>query len=133
MIIVQQGIPAYRGMRSRYWPQVDGRITVARLELDSDLGARGMTAFSPDVRFEYAVDNRRYEGNTVLYGGFTRAWSDRLLAKLRSGETVRVSYDPSDPSHAVLQPGVHVAQIIYTAVGLAIFAYGAQMLWQALR
>ena len=91
-----------------------------------------MQVWSPDVRYEYAVDNKSFEGNTVLYGGFSRGSTNDLLAELKPGQIVSVSYDPSSPSRAVLRPGVHVAQIIYAAIGLAVFAYGARMLASAL-
>jgi hypothetical protein len=130
-ILVTQGIPAYRGLASPRWPRVTGRILTARGE--TVITGRGMGMLTPDVHYEYTVGNQRFEGNMVSYGSFSRRSTQDLLATLTPGQSVSVSYDPSAPSRAVLHPGVHVAQIIFAAVGLAGFAYGARLLLWALR
>jgi hypothetical protein len=127
----QQGIPASRALRSRHWPRVTGRITTSRaIEVS---GPRGSLALTPSIRYEYSVNGRTYESNTVTYGSFSRPLTEDLLSEFPTGATVNVSYDPSAPSHAVLRPGVDSAEIFFTALGLAVLAYGARMLLIALR
>ena len=127
----QQGIPAYRGARSRHWPRVTGRITSARAVEVS--GPRGSSALTPDIRYEYTVNGRTYEGNTVTYGSFSRPLTEDMLSDFPTGATVNVSYDPSTPFHAVLRPDVDSAEIILAAIGLAVLTYGARLLLIALR
>jgi hypothetical protein len=51
VIMVQQGMPSYRGARSRQWPRVTGRITSARSEY-IDIGRNDMNSLTPDIRYE---------------------------------------------------------------------------------
>ena len=130
---MQQGLPAYRGIRSRRWPRVTGRITSARAVIVAVPAYRGLSALTPDIRYVYGVNGRTYEGNTVTYGSFSRPLTEDMLSDFPTGATVNVSYDPSTPSHAVLRPGVDSAEIILAAIGLAVLTYGARLLLITLR
>jgi Protein of unknown function (DUF3592) len=123
-IAASQGTLVYRGMRSQQWPRATGRILSVRA--DHFLGpGRGEDAWTPDIHYEYTVDNKQFTGNMVLFGGFSWRSTRNLVAAYKPGQHVTVSYDPSTPSRAVLQPGVHIAQVIYSTIGLAAFAIGA--------
>src|ERR1700749_911822 len=114
-MLAVQGLQIYRGLRSRHWPRVSGRIT--RL---------------PKVRYAYEVDNRSYESTRLSFSTIAPSW-DRLPSTLQPGQTVSVSYDPSNPSRAVLRPGVPIGQILYATPAVLIFAFGAWKLSGALR
>jgi Protein of unknown function (DUF3592) len=118
-MLTVQGIVIYRGLRTRHWPQVPGRIT-----------------WLPEARYEYEVDNQSYESTRVSYSTSSPSWT-RLPLTMQPGQTVTVFYDPSNPSRSVLRPGVPTAQLIfyagYAGPALLVFAVSVRMLYAALR
>lgn len=91
------------------WPSVTGTIVASRL--DSRRPGRGSArSFGPRIRYQYEVASRWYEGTRL--GAFEEAvWSRdsarveaERLAEWAVGRTVRVYYDPTDSSRAVVDP-----------------------------
>jgi hypothetical protein len=123
-----------RAADSEKWPVVQGVV------LETSVAAvreEGRQRFRPSVRYNYEVDGKRYEGSRLQWASegfrkFTRA--RRLLDRYRTGNTVKVHYDPSRPATAVLLTGhagvlrpMHIVAstaAIYTVftIGMAIAA-----------
>jgi hypothetical protein len=92
---------------SRHWPSATGLIAVSDLETRRDTDGR---TYRAKISFVYTVAGREYIGNHALFGDRV-AYSLsgpalRLQRKYRPGSPVRVLYDPSDPTKAVLESRV---------------------------
>jgi hypothetical protein len=94
-----------RQIRATGYPSADGRIIRSDLKVH---WADGSPAYGMDVQFAYTVDGVACTGNRYRYRSDTgtKESIQKLLAPLKPGQAVAVSYNPSDPSDAVLQPGV---------------------------
>lgn len=83
--------------------------TVTRSHLVEHRGSKGGKSYSLDLAYEYVVDGRRYTGTRRRYYDMStsnRAFWSQIQASLSVGRRVPVSYNPSDPSDAILTPGV---------------------------
>jgi len=82
----------------RSWPTVDGVVLESRVD-DANLETT-----KPILRYEYVVGGRKFVGFRVSYSGYgvSRSAMEALLAPYKSGQSVRVHYDPDNPAHAVL-------------------------------
>ncbi len=85
-----------RGWQSRGWPSVTGDV------IDHDARrAKGQTLTS-SIRYAYTVHGKSFEGTRLSYVGVGYR---QPAGTFDVGRTVRVFYDPGDPSEAVLFPG----------------------------
>jgi len=83
--------------RVRNWPAIDGVITVCRPESEQN-------DLLPHIEFGYAVDGHDYVVTLQYPRGLTpdEEFKARCLEKYPKGATVRVHYDPADPSNATI-------------------------------
>ncbi|MBK8575895.1 MAG: DUF3592 domain-containing protein [Elusimicrobia bacterium] len=87
------------GHRSADWSTTVGQITESRLVSEVDL-------YRVEIRYTYEVAGKSYMGERVSsLGVFV---DPGLVEKYPKGKTVTVTYNPSDPSKAVLEPGTKV-------------------------
>jgi Protein of unknown function (DUF3592) len=134
VLTAQQGIPVYRAIRSRHWPHVTGEILSARLDDRLIGGYRGMMArvLVPNVRYQYAVENKQFIGTDVAYGaGYREVEVAVLVRTLKQGDKVDVYYDPKSPRRAVLKPGARGDPVMYAVIGAVIMVVGVVMLGRA--
>ena len=94
---------------SRSWPYTPGRILQAKIDATTSRGnadEADSTSFSPEIQYEYYVDNQRYLGNRIGFAG--RSYSRRMQAEealkdFQVGASVWVFYDSAKPTQAVLE------------------------------
>ena len=75
-----------------------------------------------DFVYRYSVMNQTYESSRFDFSAM--GWHDSTH---HVDDEVAVYYCPTDPSVAVLRPGVHVTLLIgpvFTFLGIGILAYG---------
>ena len=117
------------GKQSRTWPSTEGRLLEVHVRGFGSvpLGRGGTTPLdAPLIRYTYVVDDARHEGTSLSLWdvAYTRRFPLKgRLAALASADSVRVYYDPSKPSRAVLFPGPPIGAI--TLLGLAGTTFGA--------
>ena len=80
------------------------------------------------IAYQYVVDGTKLSGTRITmdesqFG--SRPWAEGRLRRYPLSAAVRVSYDPGDPSRAVLEPGISTehmqglgAAILFLVVGL---------------
>lgn len=85
----------------------------------------------PSVRYQYRVGNREFTGSQLDFHTkdrwHSRQYAERKLGQYPAGNVVRVSYDPGDPSFAVLEAGIagDPLFLMYLDTGfLVLFAIG---------
>lgn len=99
--------------RSKFWPTTRGKILTSSVKHDRDYvtenNVRKMKdRYRPVVGYRYEVDGRTYEGDRLAFDVVdtpVQNYARDDIAPFRIGATVNVSYDPSDPTRAVLKPG----------------------------
>lgn len=111
-----------RAKASEAWPTVPGVVTHSEVASHTSDGKR---MYRPDVRYDYEVDGRRYEGSTVWFGGDYSSSSSggarKVVARYPPGREVAVSYDPEAPYESVLEPGAVFSSYAVLGIG-ALFA-----------
>lgn len=118
------------GWASRRWPQTTGRIcgSIVHQGMNQEISNDGTMApvnrrFKEiDFVYRYAVMNQTYESSQFDFSAM--GWHDSTHYV---DDEVAVYYCPTDPSVAVLRPGVHVTLLIgplFTFLGIGILAYG---------
>jgi hypothetical protein len=121
-------------LASVHWPKAAGMVVssvTTRTAPTQDTMRRPMgedrlpdyATFGTNTKIGYAVDGREYTTD-VLHFGQTLGSSDRSDAALLSlrypvGKEVPVSYNPSNPSVAVMNPGLHSEAFWLPGAGLA--------------
>ena len=111
------------------WRPVDGKVTWA-LVADKVMSSRNgpYTAYSPDVRYTYAIGPHQHEGTLIYFGSGTWLKSDvearRLVDLYVPGTEVRVYVNPTNVKETVLESGDNpaVRRALLAAVGCAVGA-----------
>lgn len=102
------------------WPTVDGEVAVSRViarsTFDSDSGTSG-TAYEAIIIYRYMVDGTQHTGHRIAYYRLGNDNSRSADKQYPAGEPVKVSYNPADPSDAVLQPGAGPENFIRVGLG----------------
>jgi hypothetical protein len=75
---------------------------------------------------QYRSDNMGFGSNDFLGDSLyrTREEAERTASLYRVGDAVSMSYDPQDPTRAVLKTGINVGHIATAVFGLALIAVG---------
>lgn len=123
------------------WPSVPGVV----VRHDSNYYPRSSRSTSPwpriKVTYEYVVDRTahqsdRYSLHALLHypSDSTPSRNSSDLSKLPAiGATLKVYYDPADPSFACLRPGYYLSEnlsLLITAPLVLIFAFGSALSWR---
>ena len=112
-----------RARQSLTWPSVAGHVIEAWVD-DARLE---MT--KPVLRYRYEVAGRTYVGFRVAYSGYgtSRAGMDELIRPYAEGSTVKVYYNPKDPSSAVLDNTAPSDWLYWLAFGIGFLSLAAYL------
>ncbi len=111
------------------WPDSQGNITASHVskETNRDSDHRTRTTYYPRVLYQYQVEVRRYTASRINFGGKTGGmkWlAQRTVDRYPVGKTVKVHYNPEDPTYAVLEAGITWGSILLFLMGVIFFAPG---------
>ena len=77
------------------------------------------------IGYEYQAGGVRYTSRRIDFAGRWAGWSARkALFRYTEGATVEVSYDPSEPERAVLEPGMALGNFLRLLFGLTVLGFG---------
>jgi hypothetical protein len=112
-------------LRSPGWPTTMGVVIAS--DVCEHYGKSG-TTYAPCLTYRYSVNNKIFESSLITGAhrdSGLREDAELTAQKYAVGTRVKVSYDPSSPGIACLEPGV-VPWEAYVAiiVGLALTAFG---------
>ena len=105
----------HKGWSSLSWPTVKGKVLYSRAH-------RGPQSHTW-LWYEYSVGNTRYVCDKYRNGGNATPFDDVAIAAARryaAGRAVTVYYKPSDPSEALLEPGVWYGNFVIPGIGLLV-------------
>ena len=117
----------WKSWSSRSWPVVEGRVTASSIE--SKRGNKhnhkpSKTQYVPRVSYTYDVNGTTYTSSrirTVTTTSNVRALAEGDLAAYPKGGLVKVHYNPTDPSQALLDTSISWACFAMFGGGLALF------------
>jgi hypothetical protein len=92
------------------------------------------TMLGVPLAYRYEVNGTQYFSNVRHFGQFIRSssqdWAEAILQRYPSGTGVPVSYCPTDPDLAALEPGINSESYYLPGAGLAFLLFGiAAMIW----
>lgn len=96
---------------SNTWSSVEGVITSAQIDEDTDVDEDGFssTTYTPQWQYQYTVNGNSYTGERISFGavrGYGRLKkAQEELDKYPVNSSVRVYYDPEIPEESVLVQG----------------------------
>ena len=87
--------------KARQWPYVDGVIEESAPSTEAD-------DLLPHISFRYSIDGDSYTSKFEIPGNITpsREFTASYMDKYPVGKKVAVYYDPGQPEHATLEPGI---------------------------
>ena len=129
IVLVRELLALRRGKQSELWPYTEGIITHARARQIGDIHS---TQYRLSVRYEYEVDGKRYTSRRYAFGtryitGFRNA--QETAAQYRDQGQVTVYYNPENPRHAALEPGIAWDSFVILGVGLVLLVIGVRLLF----
>lgn len=90
------------------WPTTDATILESALKEEPARSAIGNInlAYVLQVKYEYSVDAKIYQGDRVSFGvpAFNYITGSNILENYEEGTKVPVSYNPENPQESVLAP-----------------------------
>jgi hypothetical protein len=115
----------WRGMASTRWPKATGIVTTSTTERVTTFDQKThMTdvEYTANLAFRYNVNGRDYTTHLLSFGQ-TLGSSDPTEAQLRhlrypEGAEAPISYNPSEPSIAAVEPGFHASSLWLVIAGL---------------
>ncbi len=114
-----------RATRSRRWPTTAGVVTSTELlqrrrTVETPSGARPQLHYEARIHYEYTLGHT-HVGSSELSLNSTETSSETraraVLSRYPQGHPIQVSYNPADPTEAVLEPGAHPADFARGLVG----------------
>jgi len=107
--------------RAGDWPCVQGTVTRSTVEHDAP-GAGAVAEFA----YRFTVNGFDVESSRV---SFAANWSSEaalrdLVARLPTGQSVNVWYDPNNPSMAVIERETSTGGVAVACLGAMLFALG---------
>jgi hypothetical protein len=132
---VTHQIPAITtGLQSQSWKTTTATVLSSRWlthhatgdEYNQTYEGKGYM-HTPEIAYSYSVKGRKFSANRYQFGDTGRRSVNEIrgiMARYPVGRTVRVTYNPSDPSQSALEPGVNGMSWFMLAVGLGMIALG---------
>jgi hypothetical protein len=132
---VTHQIPAITtGLQSQSWKTTTATVLSSRWlthhatgdEYNQTYEGKGYM-HTPEIAYSYSVKGRKFSANRYQFGDTGRRSVNEIrgiVARYPVGRTVRVTYNPSDPSQSALEPGVNGMSWFMLAVGLGMIALG---------
>ena len=102
---------------AKRWPITNGTVTSSEVA--------GGTKYYPSITYTYTVDSVVYNSNSISNVNFStknRIVIVEFLKKYPSGSEVKVFYNASEPSDALLEPGINKGNIMLLVFGVILLA-----------
>ena len=99
------------------WPVTNGTV------ISSDVG--GVMKYYPFVSYTYTVDSAVYTSDRISNMNFNtknRSEVEKVIKKYPRGSEIKVYYNKTDPSIALLEPGINTGNILLLGFGIIVLA-----------
>lgn len=117
------------GTASVNWPEAPGIIVSSSYTSETTSGRRGRSKiiYKPEVKYTFEVEGKEYASNRLHFAPITSEDPQEIQAlvnELPRASEVKVRYKPTDPSVAVLIPGIGTDRYVFFGV-LIVVGIGA--------
>lgn len=115
---------AAKARQSTSWPSTEGEIAHSAVLYNSDATvSNNQSSFKADISYRYKVKGLNYSSSRISMLDYSSTWkrAQSLVHQYPDKSQVRVYYNPTNYSDAVLEPGEVGGINVLLAVG-AIFA-----------
>lgn len=105
---------------SSSWPTTEGVIETVNVERSTRKDSEGRYKYTPQVNYSYQVNGVTFQSHRIGPPVFTTdSDSDarRVIAPYSGKRNVTVYYSPSDPSRALLEPGLAWGSVFIPGLG----------------
>jgi Protein of unknown function (DUF3592) len=125
------GRSIYKSKQAEAWPTAEGKITSCNLKENFDSDGN---SYQVDVRYTYWAGGQTHEGKKIAFGysgSSSRQMHKEIAERLQSARVVKVRYNPSKPSEAVLACGINRSTLFTLVFGLTwtLFTLGFTFLF----
>jgi len=106
-------VNAIRQVQAEGYPTTLGSITHSEVTVHH---GDDSTTYGVDVKYDYEVDGRAYEGTRYRYGQWKSSDNSakKIVDSLPVGTEVDVFYNPTDPGDSVLRAGIEGSDLFLT-------------------
>lgn len=125
------------------WPTASGRILKSQMKTHTQNVRRRSSngirrsyheeIYTADIEYEYEVDHTPYKGTriTAVQGGTLsdKPHVQQTLDKYPVGEIVSVTYNPTDPSQSLLEPGSWGGFLVLAGLSLFLIVLPSVVIW----
>jgi len=120
----------HQARASERWPKTPGMMITGGVEHP----AHRSNEYTLRFRYEFNVGGIRHEGTHINAGDAmdTRRFAE-FSERYAAGKAVTVYYDPADPDHSVLEPGVTPTHRILGFAAPVVLGMGLVFSWGAIR
>jgi len=123
LIIAVAGIALLvAGLTTTLWPTTNGRLLSSSVHRSTSSEAQ--RTFSPDLTYEYTVEETTYIGGFTKVGGLSFTYepnAEDFIKNKRTKPTIPVYYLPLFPGIAVVERGVSSSTWVIAGAGIALF------------
>jgi hypothetical protein len=126
--MVVSGISLRRALNSRRWPSTEAEIFQSTIRSEQTRYGR---LYLPVVRYRYRVGPTIFEGKRIAFGGLLKTTRRLQVVRYQVGQTIRVSYCPTKPWLAVLEPGARWYLWVGLLIGAVLIVVGLLQVTQA--
>jgi hypothetical protein len=102
---------------AKRWPVTNGTVTRSEVA--------GAIKYYPSVTYTYTIDSLVYNSDKISNINFNtknRSVVEKFLNKYPMGSKIKVYYNISEPSNALLEPGINTGNILLLAFGIILLA-----------
>lgn len=119
----------YRNFRFFLWKETEGKIIKANPKRVESI-VRYQT-YEPDIEYIYTVNDKEYRSNKLFITEFQSDLKtiEKVLQEFKPEQTVKVYYNPRNPSESVLKRNLHAGMVVQI---IALIGIMLPFLFQAL-
>ena len=131
------GYETYKGVRTKSWPAVEGKITHSKVESRQEKKGTKTGDYKKryfiDVEYTYMIGNFMHRGDNLGYGDErykSRYDANQAQRPWLKGKKVKVFYDPENPKVSVLKTGMGLSWLavgfgmVFVILGLYLMRMG---------
>ena len=134
-IIAFEGYAGFKGFEASAWPTASAQITKSAM-MNGTMEQQKLRR--EEIEYIYNVHGNTFQNDRIQFGHM-RLLDRRSLSFVKRGmlnnysrdSTVRVHYNPSDPSDSVIEPGLPVSSYVVIGIAAVMCAYAASVLFAA--
>ncbi len=110
------------GLTTSSWPSTNGRLLSSSVYRSTS--SKAQRTFSPDLTYEYTVEQTTYIGGFTKVGGLSFTYApdaEQFIKNKQSKATMPVYYLPLFPGVSVIERGVSPSTWVVAGAGIALF------------